>query len=523
MGNTLVKDKVEDNVDGGQLVPHGVYKTPQDWNEKIVRKLIIDRKLAPFYKGLSDYDETTEVTLTTHNHPKNGELKKATMGSGDHNAHAAKDIKRQSTLNATGLSKGKEPLPSKSIETQYKGAVECPICFLYYPRNINYSRCCLKPICTECFVQIKRPESGNLGANNSPAMCPFCVEPNFGVSYKPPPFSSGIINENSNTSNPFVLHSSSTSSLNQQDGKSRRKSISYKSSEVVTTDQIRPDWNNRAQAQRPNGRRPSASSSIMGNSRRISLRPPGSGSYATSPSPSSRRNNLPTGSEYPGYLRNVGADLEELMVMEAIRLSLLEQEERERRERDEREHGEPSPESSGESTSISEDSQPTTEDRAVAEFDDNNTDSELEANVTTTVMRIDGEQIEALSTTDTQTISNESDENKPIEVHHSSADPLCIDRVNDNDEDRIIIKNTSVASSSSATGSDSLLPFSTTGSNNTIIAPSCTAENIADATFRTAEGDDDNALPSFESPGDDVTPPLEGKQSEGEDSTMMCI
>ncbi|CAG8620897.1 2615_t:CDS:2 [Paraglomus brasilianum] len=514
MGNTLVKDKVEDNVDGGQLVPHGVYKTPQDWNEKIVRKLIIDRKLAPFYKGLSDYDETAEVTLTTHNHPKNGELKKAAMGSSDHNTQGTKDIKRTSTLNATGLSKGKEPLPSKSIETQYKGAVECPICFLYYPRNINYSRCCLKPICTECFVQIKRPESGNLGANNSPAMCPFCVEPNFGVSYKPPPFSSGIINENSNTSNPFVLHSSSTSSLNQSDGKSRRKSISYKSSEVVTTDQIRPDWNNRAQTQRPNGRRPSASSSIIGNSRRISLRPPGSGSYATSPSPS-RRNNLPTGSEYPGYLRNVGADLEELMVMEAIRLSLLEQEERERREREEREHGERSPESGEETTPISDDSQPTTE------------DSELEANVTATVMTIDGEQIEALSTIDTQTIPDEPDENKPSEVPHSSADPLCIDRVNDSDEDRIIIKNTSVASSPSATGSDSLLPFSATGSNNAIIAPSspstCIVENIANATFPTAEGDGDNAMPSFESPGDDVTPPLEGKQSEGEDSTMMWI
>jgi hypothetical protein len=129
MGSGHGKEKSEDIVDGGQLVPHGVYKITQDWNEKIVRKLIIDRKLAPFYKGLSDYDETAEVTLTTHNHPKNGEPKRAGIGNNDYNTQGTRDIKQQSTLNAS-LPKGKEPLPIKSIETQYQGAVECPICFL---------------------------------------------------------------------------------------------------------------------------------------------------------------------------------------------------------------------------------------------------------------------------------------------------------------------------------------------------------------------------------------------------------
>ena len=27
---------------------------------------------------------------------------------------------------------------------------------LYYPKHLNISRCCLQPICSECFVQIKR-------------------------------------------------------------------------------------------------------------------------------------------------------------------------------------------------------------------------------------------------------------------------------------------------------------------------------------------------------------------------------
>ncbi|CAG8822534.1 22503_t:CDS:2, partial [Racocetra persica] len=183
MGNTIGKDKGEETVDGGQLVPNGVYKVPQDWDYRSVRKFIIERKLAPFYKGLSDYDESwDEVTLTTHNLPKAGEGKKNATFSGECQSQGSREIKRAS-LNATGTTKGKETSPVKPLESQlYKGAVECPICFL--------------PICTECFVQIKRPESGTLGANNSSAVCPYCVEPNFGVYYKPPPFSAGIGSEN---------------------------------------------------------------------------------------------------------------------------------------------------------------------------------------------------------------------------------------------------------------------------------------------------------------------------------------
>ncbi len=80
MGNSIGKDKGEETVDGGQLTPHGVYKGTQDWDYRSVRKLIIERKLAPFYKGLSDYDESwNEVTLTTHNLPKNGKGKKKTI------------------------------------------------------------------------------------------------------------------------------------------------------------------------------------------------------------------------------------------------------------------------------------------------------------------------------------------------------------------------------------------------------------------------------------------------------------
>ncbi|XP_074311205.1 E3 ubiquitin-protein ligase DA2L [Silene latifolia] len=54
---------------------------------------------------------------------------------------------------------------------------ECPICFLYYP-TLNRSRCCMKSICTECFLQMKNPNSIR------PTQCPFCKTSNYAVEYK---------------------------------------------------------------------------------------------------------------------------------------------------------------------------------------------------------------------------------------------------------------------------------------------------------------------------------------------------
>ncbi|KAJ9130095.1 hypothetical protein P3X46_035018 [Hevea brasiliensis] len=54
---------------------------------------------------------------------------------------------------------------------------ECPICFLYYP-SLNRSRCCMKGICTECFLQMKNPNS------TRPTQCPFCKTSNYAVEYR---------------------------------------------------------------------------------------------------------------------------------------------------------------------------------------------------------------------------------------------------------------------------------------------------------------------------------------------------
>ncbi|KAK1258633.1 hypothetical protein QJS04_geneDACA017826 [Acorus gramineus] len=54
---------------------------------------------------------------------------------------------------------------------------ECPICFLYYP-SLNRSRCCMKGICTECFLQMKPPHS------TRPTQCPFCKTSSYAVEYR---------------------------------------------------------------------------------------------------------------------------------------------------------------------------------------------------------------------------------------------------------------------------------------------------------------------------------------------------
>lgn len=53
----------------------------------------------------------------------------------------------------------------------------CPICFLHYP-SLNRSRCCMKGICTECFLQMKPPHS------TRPTQCPFCKTSNYAVEYR---------------------------------------------------------------------------------------------------------------------------------------------------------------------------------------------------------------------------------------------------------------------------------------------------------------------------------------------------
>jgi hypothetical protein len=309
----------------------------------------------------------------------------------------------------------------------YKEAVECPICFLYYPPHLNKTRCCDQPICSECFVQIKRPdphppehsdptsphgvgpssqsrEATEDGALVSePAACPFCVQPEFGVTFEPLPFRRGLAYTNQSPAHPLASASSamsSSSSLSSFPGSgssvtpnaptSRRRttSISACASTVITTDKIRPDWAQKLANARSHAARRAAAATALhtaaylmntGNSnegrgfggfgrrgglmRRSALGNDSPGSVSGTGTPrggderigfaaiaaiaerqgsSSSRGDLSAsladgmlgrpGGDPPARRRTRMMDLEDMMLMEAIRLSLAEEEERKKKE-----------------------------------------------------------------------------------------------------------------------------------------------------------------------------------------------
>ena len=291
----------------------------------------------------------------------------------------------------------------------YKDASECPICFLYYPPYLNKTRCCDQAICSECFVQIKRPdphppehadptapqpppaENANSEVTNpeelisEPASCPFCVQPEFGVTYDSPPFRRGLTYVNQASTHSLANRSSAMSSESSlgsvlsnggrmsptNAARRRTTSVSATSPSVITTDRVRPDWHQKLAAARAHTARRSAAATalhtaayLMGNrgqesdsralgpfGRRGILRRtngtdnPGTNSahlnmlalmserYAAS---GAARDDEGEPSMTPGprgSSRRTGMDdLEEMMMMEAIRLSLASEEDRRKRE-----------------------------------------------------------------------------------------------------------------------------------------------------------------------------------------------
>ncbi len=318
----------------------------------------------------------------------------------------------QAELTPREMQLPKDPLVNgQPIEAYlYKDASECPICFLYYPPYLNKTRCCDQAICSECFVQIKRPEphppehadptapapppSGE-GQDpdelvSEPAACPFCVQPEFGVTFDSPPFRRGLtyVNQFStyplNKSSSAMSSESSLASAMSSGGRmspisiSRRRttSLSVTSPSVITTDRVRPDWHQKLAAARAHVTRRSNAATALHNAaylignrgqegdgrglsgfgRRGILRrtsgadsAPGTASsqltmlammserYAAS---GSARDDEGEPSMTPGprdsYRRNRVDDLEELMMMEAIRMSLASEEVRRTREEKER-------------------------------------------------------------------------------------------------------------------------------------------------------------------------------------------
>ncbi|KAJ8659912.1 hypothetical protein O0I10_004505 [Lichtheimia ornata] len=335
--------KVKDLVDFGPVLPNGLYPTAlQDYDLRCVRNLILSRKLAPFYKGLP---EPPEVVVPTFTRPTLLEppvpaasSSMSTVSSSTRRAESNGGRPRSASSSSCNSSKKQQqqqchhtaatkPVSERQLrlermrlqrEMLYNNAIECPICFLYYPANINYSRCCDQPLCTECFVQIKRPTE----TPNTPATCPFCMQENFGIIYHPPAWSEKSRNGN-NEPTTLVQEGTrhTTSGVAAAESRPRRATLSHRDPSVVLVDHVRPNWH-RTQA---------TTSTTSSNSRRSStlLRTVPTG-YNHQHGPRSNRSaSSATASEYNHFLstmRGMDMDLEEWMVMEAIRRSLAEQE-----------------------------------------------------------------------------------------------------------------------------------------------------------------------------------------------------
>ena len=212
---------------------------------------------------------------------------------------------------------------------------------------------------------------------SEPACCPYCQQPEFGVTYEAPPFRRGLAYANANHGlGNFSSAMSSASSLNSATSpglaphththKRRTTSISANASTVVTTDRVRPDWatklaNARSHLARRsaaatalhtaayligNGAADSRTFAFAGRSRFGRTRgesSPGGASGAATPSPTTNEANARNVTEQLALMRreaqeNGGArrrsrmeDLEDMMMMEAIRLSLAAEEERKKK------------------------------------------------------------------------------------------------------------------------------------------------------------------------------------------------
>ncbi|KAH3666533.1 hypothetical protein OGAPHI_003530 [Ogataea philodendri] len=441
--------RYQENVDGGFLAPYGNYKGGLNYKTSIVRELITNRRLSPFYTPLQDYDENwtdDELLKALRSLPLHAPVEnidpEEEEDPDDHKIHQSagsirrkeqKAFKRSLAETAVKLQLEAETRYNRDKSTSemgiktfpnipsddlllalYRGAIECPICFLYYPTNLNLSRCCVQPICTECFVQLKRldphpphdeGDTPNVTDNqetsseeliSEPVNCPFCAMADFGVTYhapniwtgiggRPPrdfQFSTPVIQEdpgfpdthpisdsarrtslsyvmtkshsasgtspkkstilsdasgvvpNSDDSTSFNVNRSEPDSnpknyLSAAPARQRRGSLPATAPGVITVDFIRPDWEQRLlNAKSKLAKRSAAATALHASSLIYERRRPSSEPLERYDGGSQRRSSLLNRNSHSDHLH-----IEERMIEEALRLSLLDEEERKLKER----------------------------------------------------------------------------------------------------------------------------------------------------------------------------------------------
>ncbi|KTW28590.1 uncharacterized protein T551_02440 [Pneumocystis jirovecii RU7] len=249
-------------LDGGFLTTHNLYQTPQDCKYIIVHQLMFEKKMAPFYKGLPEFDSSwsnkklaqvvrqhlaipfkNTIYLSTRKFPGGFYLKYLSdvLKSNKHKSFQPYTFRFRSIISLfhhffSTLYKLFTPPLEVSL---YRNSKECLICFLYYPK-LNYTRCCNKPICSECFVQIKQTDSHspcslNTDLENTPLYkgsinCPFCLEKDFGIVYL------------SSTQEHITKSSIISSIINKKKVHDICQKYSSTHPYVVTSNMIRADW-----------------------------------------------------------------------------------------------------------------------------------------------------------------------------------------------------------------------------------------------------------------------------------------
>ncbi|KAJ1937221.1 SNF1-interacting protein, partial [Kickxella alabastrina] len=439
--------------DGGSLVPNGIYpEDAQDFDAKVVQRLILIRQMAPFYAGADDPDPEVASTSTNANptlednnadanananadgdadgddaavaiaaavaagsadqtkknddgwwsynmmlaqheqqqkqsmdeyensaHSRGASTASLAEGSaaspGRRNGHARvgsgffqrlKNSHQRSPSSAAAAAANSDPQspfafpkhpspslspapthqhlhnhersfsdqqPSADLQKLLRRHVECPICFLYYPQNINYTRCCHKPLCTECFVQIKRKLDDDL---ITPTHCPYCVEVNLGIIYYAPVGVRGLVTA-SLAGGGFV-----DDSRGRAHSFSGGRNANNNTGEplIVMSDDIRPGLVKELGAEMEAKRREQERSAenmalVAAATRRASARAARAGrsqaaTSSDSGNDSRQRRLVAVAPEYAAYasaMRAAGqTDLEEFLIQEAIRMSLAAQE-----------------------------------------------------------------------------------------------------------------------------------------------------------------------------------------------------
>ncbi|GAM19337.1 hypothetical protein SAMD00019534_025120 [Acytostelium subglobosum LB1] len=231
MGNSTSK---KDQVDSKYTNVAGIYKDCE-WDAKVIRKLIVEKKLCPLYP---------------------------------------------------------------SVETENPLLEECPICLLFYP-CLNRSKCCKKGICTECYLQVKKPT-----VDASTVICPFCNQPSYSVLYTGP------------------LSREELQKDEQEQQKVIELTIQMKREEIEKALKEGKDKKNNTQQSQQQQQSQPATARLPLVPPPIVYAPPPPSTY-TPPKPVPPN---PSVARFQDLLHNGSyseTEIEELMVMEAIRISLI--------------------------------------------------------------------------------------------------------------------------------------------------------------------------------------------------------